>query len=64
MKLSATFLDAIRKKSERWFLQKENYLRYTKLTQGKPANFALLEQRPALLLACLGRNVDGSSMAH
>ena len=43
MKLSATFLDAIEKENEGGS-SKENYLRYTKLTQGKPANFALLSK--------------------
>ena len=61
MKLSATFLDAIEKENEGGS-SKENYLRYTKLTQGKPANFALLEQDPLCYWLVWGETSDGSSM--
>ena len=61
MKLSATFLDAIEKESEGGS-SKENYLRYTQLTQGKPANFALLEQDPLCYWLVWGETSDGSSM--
>ena len=61
MKLSATFLDAIEKENEGGS-SKENYLRYTKLAQGKPANFALLEQDPLCYWLVWGETSDGSSM--
>ena len=61
MKLSATFLDAIEKENEGGS-SKENYLRYTKLTQGKPANFALLEQDPLCYWLVWGETSDSSSM--
>ena len=61
MKLSATFLDAIEKENEGGS-SKENYLRYTKLEQGKPANFALLEQDPLCYWLVWGETSDGSSM--
>ena len=61
MKLSATFLDAIEKENEGGS-SKENYLRYTKLAQGKPANFALLEQDPLCYWLVWGETSDGASM--
>jgi hypothetical protein len=61
MKLSASFLDALEKESE-GASSKENYLRYTKLTQGKPANFALLEQDPLCYWLVWGETKDGMSM--
>ena len=61
MKLSATFLDAIEKENEGGS-SKENYLRYTKLAQCKPANFALLEQDPLCYWLVWGETSDGSSM--
>lgn len=45
MKLSASILDSIEQDNE-GSSSKDNYLAYTKLEQGKPANFALLEQDP------------------
>jgi len=45
VKLSATILDSIEQDNE-GSSSKDNYLSYTKLEQGKPANFALLEQDP------------------
>ena len=45
MKLSSGFLATIEKENE-GSSSADNYLRYTKLDQGKPANFALLEQDP------------------
>ena len=45
MKLSASILDSIEQDNE-GSSSKDNYLSYTKLEQGKPANFALLEQDP------------------
>lgn len=41
--------------------QKDNYLRYTKLEPGKPANFALLEQDPCCWWMVWGETVtDGA----
>ena len=45
MKLSSGFLATIEKENE-GSSSADNYLRYTKLDQGKPANFSLLEQDP------------------
>ena len=45
MKLSSGFLATIEKENE-GSSSADNYLRYTKLDQGKPANFCLLEQDP------------------
>lgn len=41
---------------------KENYLRYTKLQQGKPANFALLEQDPVCYWLIWGVAKENDSM--
>ena len=54
-------LDAIEKENE-GSSSKDNYLRYTKLTQGKPANFALLEQDPLCYWLVWGETKDGMSM--
>ena len=45
MKLSAGFIESLEKEND-GSSSKDNYLGYTKLEQGKPANFALLEQDP------------------
>ena len=45
MKFSDSFLASIEKENE-GSSSADDYLRYTKLDQGKPANFALLEQDP------------------
>ena len=45
MKFSDSFLASIEKENE-GSSSADNYLRYTKLDQGKPANFCLLEQDP------------------
>ena len=45
MNLSESYLALINSENE-GTSSNESYLRYTKLEQGKPANFALLEQDP------------------
>lgn len=45
MKFSKSFLASIEKENE-GSSSADNYLRYTKLDQGRPANFCLLEQDP------------------
>ena len=55
VKLSSGFLATIEKENE-GSSSADNYLRYTKLDQGKPANFALAEQDPLGVLAGLGRS--------
>ena len=55
MKLSSGFLATIEKENE-GSSSADNYLRYTKLDQGKPANFALLEQDPLEYWLGLGRS--------
>ena len=45
MKLSADFIQSLEQEND-GSSSKDNYLGYTKLEQGKPANFALLEQDP------------------
>ena len=45
VKLSADFIQSLEQEND-GSSSKDNYLGYTKLEQGKPANFALLEQDP------------------
>ena len=61
MKLSSGFLATIEKENE-GSSSADNYLRYTKLDQGKPANFALLEQDPLEYWLVWGEAKEGGSM--
>ena len=61
MKLSSGFLATIEKENE-GSSSADNYLRYTKLEKGKPANFALLEQDPLEYWLVWGEAKEGGSM--
>ena len=61
MNLSDSYLSILNSENEGGS-SNESYLRYTKLTQGKPANFALLEQDPLCYWLVWGETSDGSSM--
>jgi hypothetical protein len=61
VKLSSSFLESIEQENE-GSSSKDNYLRYTKLDQGKPANFALLEQDPLEYWLLWGEAKENGSM--
>lgn len=61
MNLSDSYLSILNSENEGGS-SSESYLRYTKLEQGKPANFALLEQDPLCYWLVWGETSDGSSM--
>ena len=61
MNLSDSYLSILNSENEGGS-SNESYLRYTKLEQGKPANFALLEQDPLCYWLVWGETSDGTSM--
>ena len=61
MKLSSGFLATIEKEND-GSSSADNYLRYTKLEKGKPANFCLLEQDPLEYWLVWGEAKEGGSM--